>query len=622
MAVSRSKESLSSNKPKDSADRGDDNGRDLSDSIDTIRDQLVNMGLTVIAIMAIPGVAIGLLRSRETGWQPLMSFHVCFPFIIMATLILRHKLSLQIRTLIFVGVFFLLSIGGLCTWGLIGMGLPLLMVSSLFVVIFSGLRPGIIAILTGAIIIAAVALGICSGKIATNFDPVRYAVSPYSWINAIAGFIILTGSVAICFGRLHNHVFDLANKLNAKTVQLQQANTNLTTESDQRIQARQMLRKQEQNYRDAFNATRDSIVVHDADSGTILDVNQAMLDIFGYTYEEALLLRVIDISSGQGPYNQQEAENRIKTEANGSSKPFEWHAKKKNGQLFWIEVAISNIEIDGDRKVVAVSRDISERKEAQSQREQLLKELADKNEELQSIVSIASHDLRSPIVNIEGFSGELANHCSDLKKVLKDKVSPKEMTRQVSVLVDEDIPIDLSFIKRGTAKIKSLLDGLLDVSRAGSQEIDITNLDMDSMMMAIRQTITYQLKEKKVNLIIDALPNCLGDDDQINQVFSNLLGNALKYLSPDRKGLIYVSGKIEADQSIYCVEDNGIGIEPDQQTRIFEIFYRFNPGDSIEGEGLGLTIASRITSQNNGKIWVESQPGEGSKFFVALPTAK
>lgn len=621
MAVSRIEEELS-NTQNDSADNDDGENMGLSDNIETIRSQLLNMCFTIFAIVIIPRVAISVLRAKEVGWQPLMSFHVCFPFIVLTAFLLRNKLSFRIRMIILVSIFLSLSITGLWTWGLIGMGIPMLMGFSLFIVIFSGLRYGIIALLTGAIIASAMGAGICSGKITTSFDPAAYAVSPIAWFDAITAYIVLVGAVAVCFGRLHNYVFDLAKKLNTKTAQLQQANTNLTAEIDQRIQAQQMLRKQEQNYRNVFNATKDSIVVHDADSGAILDVNQAMLDMFGYTYEEALLLRVIDISSGQGPYNQKEAENRIKTEANGSSKPFEWHAKKKNGQLFWIEVALSSIDIDGDAKVLAVVHDISERKEAQSQREQLLKELAAKNEELQSIVSIASHDLRSPIVNIEGFSGELANHCNDLKKAIKDEVSPQEMTQQVSVLVDEDIPIDLSFIKRGTAKIKSLLDGLLDVSRAGSQEIDITTLDMNSMMMAIRQTITYQLKEKKVNLIIDALPDCLGDDDQINQVFSNLLGNALKYLSPDRKGLIYVSGKIEADQSIYCVEDNGIGIEPDQQTRIFEIFYRLNPGDSTEGEGLGLTIASRITSQNNGKIWVESQPGEGSKFFVALPTAK
>ena len=118
--------------------------------------------------------------------------------------------------------------------------------------------------------------------------------------------------------------------------------------------------------------------------------------------------------------------------------------------------------------------------------------------------------------------------------------------------------------------------------------------------------------------MVEDLPPCYGDEAQINQVFSNLLGNALKFLDPKRRGVIRISGRAEKEQVVYCVEDNGIGIAEKDKDAIFEIFRKLNPDDK-RGEGLGLVIVSKILDRHGGKVWVESEPGKGSKFFVSLP---
>lgn len=114
------------------------------------------------------------------------------------------------------------------------------------------------------------------------------------------------------------------------------------------------------------------------------------------------------------------------------------------------------------------------------------------------------------------------------------------------------------------------------------------------------------------------LPACQSDAAQTDQIFTNLLDNALKYLAPDRKGVIRISGDIADGCSVYCVEDNGIGFDNSYTNKIFEIFHQLAPGAN-NGEGLGLTIVKRLLSRLEGEIRVESEPGAGSRFYVSLP---
>ena len=143
--------------------------------------------------------------------------------------------------------------------------------------------------------------------------------------------------------------------------------------------------------------------------------------------------------------------------------------------------------------------------------------------------------------------------------------------------------------------------------------------DMNKLLSDIANTFEFKIKQLGVILEIGKLPSCRGEETQINQVFSNLIDNAIKHLDPGRKGVIRISGQKAGERMEYCIEDNGVGIAAENQKMIYVIFQRLNPKET-DGEGLGLAIVRNILERHGEKIHVESGPGIGSRFFVSLPT--
>lgn len=262
-----------------------------------------------------------------------------------------------------------------------------------------------------------------------------------------------------------------------------------------------------------------------------------------------------------------------------------------------------------------------QRDQAEAEQKRLLVELEEKNKELEQVVYVTSHDLRSPLVNIQGFSKELGYSLDELNELLGGDNIPGEVKEKFAMILEEDIQDSLKYILSSTTKMDSLLSGLLKLSRVGRTATTFGDVDMNELITEVSNAFEFQVKEGGVELNVDELPPCYGNDVQLNQLFSNLLNNGLKYLDPERAGKISISGREDDEENVYWVSDNGVGICQEHQKKVFEIFHRLNPTET-QGEGLGLTIVNKIVSRHSGRIWVESEPGKGSTFYVTLQKPK
>ena len=263
------------------------------------------------------------------------------------------------------------------------------------------------------------------------------------------------------------------------------------------------------------------------------------------------------------------------------------------------------------------ARDVQLRKVNQ-QLHQRTEELGRKNEEVEAFVYIVSHDLRAPLVNLQGFARELRLNCEALAERLAGAPLPPEQAAKVRELTDHEIPTSLRFISASSDKFERLINALLQLSRSGRRELTIEPLDMRALVKTTLDSLMRLIDESGAEVVLDRLPPAHGDATAIGQVWSNLLTNALRYLQPGRKGKILIRGESHDGFHRYHVQDNGVGMSPAAQQRLFQVFQRMRP-DLAQGEGIGLATVKRIVERHGGHIWAESAEGSGTTFTFSLP---
>lgn len=406
------------------------------------------------------------------------------------------------------------------------------------------------------------------------------------------------------------------------------------------------LRERERKYREIFNATTDAIFLHEIPGGRILDVNDSMLRMYGYdSKEEALACAVGDLSSGESPYTQEEAGKHIRQAIEAGPQTFEWHARKRNGDLFWVEVSLYYSSVAGESRVLAAVRDITDRKLAEEElrkhrdhleylvrlrTEQLAKsqhaltnivedlqlksqELADANEKLKEIdklksmfIASMSHELRTPLNSIIGFSSILLHHWK----------GP----------LNEDQQLMAATVLRSGRHLLSLINDVIDVSKIEAGRVDSTceEFELSDLMAEAVDFVAKDAAEKKLELRMESISLPMYTDRRrLLQCLLNLLSNAVKFTE---RGSVLVTARTGEDDLVeIAVKDTGIGIEPENMPRLFEAFSRIKSTaqTTAPGTGLGLYLTRKLVQDAlQGDVSAASEFGKGSMFTLKIPARK
>ena len=295
---------------------------------------------------------------------------------------------------------------------------------------------------------------------------------------------------------------------------------------------------------------------------------------------------------------------------NGKSLENEYQLMKKDGSFFWVRT-ITKPLIE-DNKIIGIIGTFSVIEDKKNKENEIIR----LNKELEQIIYVTSHDLRTPLVNINGFSQEIKKTLSLLNDTINhenDIHSIKDAFAKNYKLLNEY----LQFIFPSVTKINNLIDSLLAISRIGKAEPTISTIDMNKLANEILMILEFKLKTNKVNIYKTELPSCTGDVNLLNQLFLNLIDNSVKYRTLKGNANINIYCIENHRTNSYYIQDNGIGMKKEDLEKIFNLFYRANK--TVQGEGIGLSIVKKIIEKLNGEIKVESELNKGTTFIVTLP---
>jgi len=245
-----------------------------------------------------------------------------------------------------------------------------------------------------------------------------------------------------------------------------------------------------------------------------------------------------------------------------------------------------------------LSVELDERRRTEQQLARYTGELARSNAELEQFAYVASHDLQEPLRMVSSFTQLLA-------KRYRGKL-------------DQDADEFINYAVDGATRMQRLINDLLVYSRVGTRVKPFKSADCNVIFKEARDNLMQAIEESGAVIIQDPLPMVLGDEVQLIQLFQNLVANAIKFRGQEAPQ-IHVSAEIRGQEWVFAIKDNGIGIAPEHQERIFSIFQRLHHRSEYPGTGIGLAICKKIVERHGGRIWVESQPGEGSTFYFSIP---
>jgi len=375
-------------------------------------------------------------------------------------------------------------------------------------------------------------------------------------------------------------------------------NARLFTAGQQELAERQRAERALQQERDfavqVMNALGQGVTVTNVD-GRFEFVNPAYAALLGRTADELIDQRPYDFTHPEDQAILVDARNRRRQ---GEVSQYELRLVHQDGHS--VDVLITGSPRWRERQIIgsiSVITDLTERKRGEAERETLIRELSAKNAELERFTYTVSHDLKSPLVTIRGFIGYL-----------------EQDARAGNI---ERLTADIARIQNAASKMERLLEELLELSRIGRKmnpptEAPFAEIARDAVALA-----EGRLRSRGVQVTIDPdLPSVFGDRIRLVEVVQNLVDNAAKFMGDQPEPRIQIGARQEDDQTVFFVRDNGIGIDPRFHDKVFGLFDKLDA--QSEGTGVGLALVKRIVEVHGGRIWIESQPGQGATFCFTL----
>ena len=345
---------------------------------------------------------------------------------------------------------------------------------------------------------------------------------------------------------------------------------------------------------------RDYAILQTDIEGNITSWNKGVREIQGYS-EKEIIGRNFDIFYTRSDREKKKHERLLERAiVDGRAQDEGWRVRK-DGSTFWALVSITAIQDDLQHFVgfLQVIRDLTQRKVADERLKKQSIELIGKNKELEHFAYIASHDLQEPLSTLSS---------------MMDLIEEEEDLTQLG----EDFRIYFNFMSEAVMRMRALVTGLLEYSRLGRNR-KLVAIDVGLLLDDVKKDTKSRIDSKEAKILIGEMPTIMAFDVELRLVFQNLISNALKFTSLERKPVIKVNAESFGRYWKFSINDNGIGIKDIYYKKIFTIFQRLNESKDFEGTGIGLAHCKKVIEMHHGTIWVESEFGVGSTFYFTIP---